>query len=514
MNENKLKEELLFALKNRDSATLVCIAIPNINKRIEIRKFLKDSLTEYKFHQVNLTTKKIQSLHEVLNRTLPAEIKNSNPVEYIVEVTGIENSLYQSKDGVLKYTELINELNFERELLFSSVPYITILWCNQSFFNILQKEAPDLWSWITYRFNFCGESENKSLINFPLLHVPDIDKNYEFDYEEGLTEEREKRIIEYTRTLQNLSLDTNDYKRSAEDKANLRILLGIEYLQINDYNKSQTNLLEAQAIAEKNELFSKQVQALFYLSRILEEKHEFEKAIKLYLTTIKVAEKNKLTSFYPSIYFNLGRLNHLLDLYDESLKWFNKVLEWEERYNESYKDIEPVYFNISNIYLQKKDIENARKYIVRGKLLAAHFENKKYMLQFDFLLAYLYYYIEDYQLAFKIFEGINANEFESIQDYDTFYVYKYYMAMCYLKLERWHDAILKFENLLSKFPDYDNVCVIFYYTGYCFEQLGDIEKAKQNYKRAYDNIGELPDSIIEVEQIKKVYEHYFSNKVE
>ncbi len=147
-------DELLFSLQNRDRPTVVFLETNNPRTAANLRQFLANNLPEYRFYDIDLTPHLTTSLLRTLAQTLPTEVSNSQPVQYVVNVQGLENSLLVSRDGRIQDSDLTAQLNLERELLFRNVPYIIILWADTSFFRTLQREAPDFWSWVTYKFRF------------------------------------------------------------------------------------------------------------------------------------------------------------------------------------------------------------------------------------------------------------------------------------------------------------------------------------------------------------------------
>jgi len=147
-------EQLMYVLTERDEPTVIVITCDSTSIREEIYNNLSKSAAQYKFYDLNIVERNVSSLYREFVNNLPDYISKSKPAEYIVNVFGIENSLFTFKDGILKDSPLIAELNFERELFFRDVPFVSIIWMDPYTKNKLKNEAKDLWDWLTFTFDF------------------------------------------------------------------------------------------------------------------------------------------------------------------------------------------------------------------------------------------------------------------------------------------------------------------------------------------------------------------------
>src|ERR1017187_309239 len=152
--------ELIFALRERDKSTFVLVSYNTEKIKNEILFRIKSELPEYGYYDLDLTPLSVGSLYHTLKDNIPAGILQSKPVSYIVNVFGLENSYLVSEKGHIKEGPLVFMMNLEREQLFRNFPFVPIIWADESFLNTLNKEAKDLWSWITYIFRFQSEEED------------------------------------------------------------------------------------------------------------------------------------------------------------------------------------------------------------------------------------------------------------------------------------------------------------------------------------------------------------------
>ena len=128
-DENKEQwEQLLFSLEGTDKPTLIVIGYDSYLLQQTVYNELKKKFSEYKFWDLDLSSESIKSLDATFIRQVPEKILNSKHCEYIVNVFGIENSLFLTENDSIKASSLIAELNFERELLFRKYPFIIIIW--------------------------------------------------------------------------------------------------------------------------------------------------------------------------------------------------------------------------------------------------------------------------------------------------------------------------------------------------------------------------------------------------
>jgi len=165
-NNKEQWEQLIFSLEERDKPTLIVIGFDSYLIQKTIYKKLKNKFSQYKFFKLDLTAESIESLNYAFIKNLPEKILNSKPVEYVVNVFGLENSLFSIKNNRIEATSLIPELNFEREILFQRYPFVIIIWTDSYTVNTLKKEAKDLWDWISYHFQFKIDDDQKNIVKY------------------------------------------------------------------------------------------------------------------------------------------------------------------------------------------------------------------------------------------------------------------------------------------------------------------------------------------------------------
>ena len=341
-SETQQKDELLFSLHHRDAPTLAFLECNSYAKREELALFLRDNLTEYQFHDIDVTRFSVVSLLRVLTENLPPEIVNSGPVKYVVNVYGLENSLLITENGQIKPSLLTAQLNLERELLFRNVPYIIIIWADHFFFQTLQRKSPDLWSWVVYRFRFEGTDavDPENAPPLPPERLP----------QQGNIAERRQRIQELETTYNQLNLDTSDKKRLLKDKVTILKLLAEEYTEAFQYDKAQTVYKDAIAIAERmRESDFLQGNLYFNLAGVQSAKREFLYSLKNYEKSLLYAEK----SSYGSVYHQIGMAYAGQQQWTRALTNYQLAIDWSEKMGNTYT-LGNTYHQIGIAYAEKQ----------------------------------------------------------------------------------------------------------------------------------------------------------------
>ncbi len=160
-NNREKWDQLVFSLEKREKPTLIVIGFDSYLLGKKLYEELVKRFPEYNFFRLDFSAQNIKSLHHALINNLPEKILNSGPVEYVVNVFGLEHSLFSIKDNRFEESSLIKELNFEREILFQAHPFIIIIWTDLYTVNQFKKKAKDLWDWISYAFEFRTQDDKK-----------------------------------------------------------------------------------------------------------------------------------------------------------------------------------------------------------------------------------------------------------------------------------------------------------------------------------------------------------------
>lgn len=305
--------QLVFALGRRDEPTVALVECASLAKRRELQAQLAARMPEYRYYVLDVTPYSVVSLLRTLEEKLPAEIKTSQPVQWVVHVHGLENSRLLSQDGQLVPSPLTAQLNLERERLFRSVPYLIVLWGDADFFRTLQREAPDFWHWVTYRFRFEDHTAR------PVSELPPLPP--ERLPERGNVAERRARIAELTERYERLALDDVDKKRLLKDKIDILSLLGAEYAEAFMYAEAGEAYRMAIALQARFGESSASIAKLWYnLGAVYLRHRRFSDALVAYETCKNLSDDNNM----HNIYHQLGMV------YEEQEQWKLALEQYEQ----------------------------------------------------------------------------------------------------------------------------------------------------------------------------------------
>jgi tetratricopeptide (TPR) repeat protein len=312
-------------------------------------------------------------------------------VQYLVSVTGLESSLYMTEDGMIEFSSLVAQLNFERELIFNQ-PYIILLWISEGFDKELQKKAPDLMHWMSKRFVFEENGPDG-------LEVAEAAIEYGTVRKRGKIPERLERIRQLEETWEKLCLHNTDKARLVKDKINLLRLLGKEYAAAFEFQKAEEAFEKALALNTKIQVglegelffeigdfyldFNKNELALTYFQRSLDwaEKNdwpsqgetyhmigmayqrlgEIEKSLQSYQQALDWFAKEKKEYKLGSTYHQIAMAYQKQRKWEESLQFYKQALEWKKKIGNEY-ELSSTYHQIGTLYAEQHRWAQALEY--------------------------------------------------------------------------------------------------------------------------------------------------------
>jgi tetratricopeptide (TPR) repeat protein len=437
--EKQTRNEMLFTLSERNRGTLALIITPNERKRKELYRFLKDHLKEYNFFDFDLTTHTFTSLYRALHELLPNEILQSEPVKYLVSVTGLENSLYSTEDGQIEFSSLVAQLNFERELIFNQ-PYIILLWISEGFDRELQRKAPDLMHWMSKRFVF-REDEG-----FDGMIVAEEAVEYGTVRKPGKIKERLDRIAELEETWEKLCIYNKDQKRLIKDKINLLRLLGKEYAAAFMFEKAEDAFQKALALDKKIST-GIETQLLYEIGQFYYDFGRYEKSLEFLLRSLNAINIKDQGVDFASTYHTIGMAYQGLRQWFKAMEYYNLSLEWDKQAGNEYR-FASSYHQIGRVFEEQ------------GKWGDA-----------------LRNYQETLEWAKK-----TSNEYQLGGTYHQ-------IGMVFEKQKRWEEALENYREALEwkkKTGDEYHLGGTYHQIGRVFEAQGKREEALSNYQEALE----------------------------
>lgn len=447
-DEQATKDELLFSLHHRDRPTLAFVECKSTAKRDELAHCLQAELPEYQFYTLDVMSLPVASLVRTLSEYLPDYVKNSAPVTYVVNVYGLENRLDE---------QLAAQLNLERELLFRNVPYITVVWADGYFFRRLQRLAPDLWHWVTYKFRFDDPTVPAPEHRAPLppARLP----------QKGNIDERRQRIQELEERYSHLDLDDSNKLRLLREKVNTLSLLADEYTEAFAYDKAVESYQLALALdkevqeesvrehqrqvvrsgkqqtgeVELGNFF--QAQLLFNLGTAYLHAHSFIKSLGAYKESLRIQPE----SIHGKTFHQIGHVYEKQRQWEDALTNYNQALEWKEKLG--YKSaLGSTYYQIGMVYQKQRQWGEA---------------------------------LNNYQLALS-WDKQTGKTFE-------LGVTHHQIAMVYEEQRQWENALLNYQRALEWKLKVGNIFDLggtYHQIGHVYEETRQWEKALANYQLA------------------------------
>jgi len=341
-------EEISFVLADRTKPTVVCMAVGSYQKRDELRRELSSRLPQYKSATLDLSGIHITSLFTAIKERAPQEVLNSRPVEYLLHIFGIEDSLFVAKDGGIADSSLIAELNLERENLFHEFPCCLILWTTPHFVEKLRKEAPDLFDWITYSYHFADQNcaplaEDPRPLGSPI----------------GVTQERKQRILEMEEKLERLQLDSDAPERVLRSKLALYKTLGAEYLGVfrnDDSIRCYTAALSL--IRQVPHRANEEAELHFFLGDAHLQARHFDLALSHYQKSLIIEENDADSIHVGTLYHQIGIIYHEQRDWDEALENYRVALGWEQKTGQQH-EMGSTWHQIGRVYQAQRNWANA-----------------------------------------------------------------------------------------------------------------------------------------------------------
>ena len=341
-NQRQL-ETLKFALTEREQGTFGVIVYDNDHYKDKIYQIVQQNIPDYQHLKEDVAPDEITSLHRYLNENLPEKILKAQQVNHIIHVFNLSSSLVtydKTKDRIIP-SKMLDQLNFERELLFRDFPFIILVWLDKAHKQTFAREAPDLWDWITYIFEFkTPESERVYEGTAYSAPIPNS------------TPEIFERIQDYQNRLK--KLDTNQStSRLLRDQEIIYNFLAKEYLEAGLYeNALQYFQLALDTVQKTDSNTFTKANYLFYLAETYRRMNKFDLALNF---TKKIQElklprwENRVYRFFGIIYHSLNHPELALANFNQALDSLNKAQSLNQL------ELGLIYRDIAKVFDSKKN---------------------------------------------------------------------------------------------------------------------------------------------------------------
>ena len=188
-----------------------------------------------------------------------------------------------------------------------------------------------------------------------------------------------------------------------------------------------------------NAVVPRHMEGLTYLwANVLYKQEQYELAEPKFM---ELVENFPNSQFVENAWYATGQLNYKLQKYDESRQAFKEVLDGFP--NSNFKD----------------DAQH---------LIAQSFLDE-----------------ENYEQAYQEFDKLATEEFKNYADLQAEAMYK--AAYCVSQLNRFEDAIGRYTNFITKFPNSKYVTAAYFDSGAIYARQKDYDNARVNYELAIQN---------------------------
>ncbi len=361
LNKNKdIFEQISFILEQRNKSAVLVFDIPNYKIDEIAKKQLAEILPKYNYIDIDLAGQDFGSLTNFLKENLPKQVFENENIKHVVNIFNLQNHALQMKKNekkeiVFVASEIIEQINFERERIFREIPAIIILYIDNYTVEKLQQTAPDFWDWINYYFKF----EN------PEIFAEDFVQDEDYKPEPHYTPERKKKIEELEQKLNTLDKNSLSEERFFKSQINLQIAIAKELREVRKFSKAIKHLENALTTIEKykilEELKSDVLKYIVYNNTSL---RKFETALKINEKYFEWAKNNK--SKIGNYYYRKGYIYYEQKNWSKALENYEKCIESGKKTN-NLSEIGNVYGSIGNVYYKQKNwnktLENYEKSI-------------------------------------------------------------------------------------------------------------------------------------------------------
>jgi len=516
IEQNKQQlQTLLFVLQNRVEPTVISIVVDSFYTREIFIDTMKSSLQANRFFDVEFEGLSVNSLANEIKYHIRGFVLNSKPGEYIVNIFGLENSLYKFEKEKIVQSRLVSEINFERDILFREFPFSTIIWTDLHFRRILQKEALDLWSWLNYSFEFKSDWSRKSiqdildkalkssnwmirdnnrkpsriLVNSLYSNKSNnrmkkselINQKYLAAVHENKGEFRKAITI-----ISDLIL-TVQHHFGDKEREELLFKLGTLHLKNSNLIDALENYSECILLQKKSMRENKLGYTYHQLGVVLSELHRWNDAIYSLKLALQLKQKNNTYNHsIGNTYYQLGLVFTNMRNFDDAIACLEKAIKKDKNCNNT-KQIGNIYHQFGLIYTKLNEIEKALGYFFDA------LEWKKKTKDY-FTIGITYHYIGAAYVELWKFDEARKYYLKAIiskesnKNYHSLGITYHGIGMSFKLQRHWSNAIRNFRESIKwkkKTAQYHSLGNTYHQIGALYESKGKINLAIIYFLKAF-----------------------------
>ncbi len=219
--------------------------------------------------------------------------------------------------------------------------------------------------------------------------------------------------IETTIESFKLAIDNMKYMEGEEKyvmEYRMHTYMGRVYERVGKIDEALNSYMTSMKIAKKNKLAKGIIEGLFDLGFVQESQRNFEDAITYYEQTLEESTRLKDTTYMIYSNATLGNMYMLLEKKNKANNYYQNALQLaEEKQHE--RGLGMVYHSLSDYYTSENNLEKAILYTLKSREIDEKLNNIDGVIANHIQLANIYRRFEKYNLAMKeAKKGIEAAE--------------------------------------------------------------------------------------------------------
>lgn len=162
-HNNHSFQKLSYLLKNLRRNTIIWISTESPEQQ---KKILSDIKTEFSNslnqHTFSLLDYKDGSVYHFIKNAFPTETINSKDKPTAIHLLFADSLIIPKENDITDIkntTPFVDNLNYERDVLYHKLPYTLIFWTAPTALQIIRRSALDFADWLTYSFDFKKETD-------------------------------------------------------------------------------------------------------------------------------------------------------------------------------------------------------------------------------------------------------------------------------------------------------------------------------------------------------------------
>jgi len=345
-------ENLQFLFQDSSQPQVVVVTWENSRQRFRLMSEIQNRLKDYWHLEVDFTGVQVISLmRELEKRPVMRPVWESprhenGRLKYVVHIVGLEGTL--SVETYQKEKRFLPQLNYERELIFRQVPALLIFWLTPYTYQQLRNQAADFFSWLTLKISL--PLREQDITPSPAIPPSTPPPRY--------TPELEERIKILEEQYAGISWTNKNAEQSGAD---CQRQLVETFREAQDFKQAEKSWKRRIAHLERLENTEKdQAEAWRGLGDMLLDLAKWDEAATTLLNAKQLFFNINAQEQFGALFNSLGHLYKGKRQWDEALEYFQKSIEWREKFDRFY--LGGPYHNIGMVYAEQHKWEEALEY--------------------------------------------------------------------------------------------------------------------------------------------------------